>query len=166
MDPHPTPEDVVRHAQTAAEGLLAAMGFTATVKVSAMPEGGAQVVIASDESDALIGDSGEGIEAFQYLLNRHLRRAAGPDAFCVVDIGGWRSRRESVMAGEAKEIAARVRATGRAFTFPPLSSSDRRAVHRSLAGDPDLETVSHDPANARGEKALTIRLKSAAPEHA
>lgn len=166
MDPQTSPEDVVRHAQAAAEGLLSAMGFTATVNTSAMAEGGAQVVIESEESDALIGESGEGIEAFQYLLNRHLRRAAGPDAFCVVDIGGWRSRRESAMAGEAKDIAERVRATGRAFTFPPLSPSDRRAVHRSLAGDLDLETISHEPPNARGEKALTIRLKSAAPESA
>lgn len=161
MDALPLPEEMARAAQTAAEGLLAAMGFAATVKVSAMSEGGVQVAIESDEADALIGDSGAGIESFQYLLNRHLRRAAGPDAFCVVDIGGWRSKRESVMAQEARDIAARVRANGRPFTFPPLSPSDRRAVHRALADDPDLETVSHEPANARGEKRLSIQLKSA-----
>lgn len=163
MDALPSPEEMARAAQSAAEGLLSAMGFTATVRVSAMPEGGVRVVIESGESDALIGESGEGIEAFQYLLNRHLRRAAGPDAFCVVDIGGWRSRRETVMAQEARDIAARVRANGRPFTFPPLSPCDRRAVHRALAGDPDLETVSHEPANPRGEKRLSIQLKSAPP---
>ena len=166
MDPVPSPDEVARQAQTAAEGLLAAMGFSATVQASAMAEGGARLVVDSDESDALIGEGGEGLEAFQYFLNRHLRRVGGPDAFCVVDIGGWRARRGTVMAQEARDIAARVRATGRAFTFPPLSPSDRRAVHRALADDPDLETVSHEPASPRGDKALTIRLKSAAPEGA
>ena len=67
MDALPSPEEMARAAQSAAEGLLSAMGFTATVRVSAMPEGGVRVVIESGESDALIGESGEGIEAFQYL---------------------------------------------------------------------------------------------------
>ncbi|MBP7276230.1 MAG: hypothetical protein KBA51_08520 [Kiritimatiellae bacterium] len=166
MDAQSSPEEMARAAQTAAEGLLDAMGFPATVHASVLPEGGAQVRVESDEAAELVGEAGEGLEAFQYLLNRHLRRAAGPDAFCVVDIGGWRAQRAEVMAREARDIAARVRASGRPFTFPPLSPSDRRAVHRALADETDVETVSHDPANARGEKRLSVRLKSDAPNPA
>ncbi len=142
------------------EGLLKSMEFEATVTAKAQGDAGILLAVDSPDAPALIGQDGQMLEALQYAMNRMLRRTLGEEWFCVLDIGGYRERRRDVMAKEALDIAARVRQSGRPFTFPTLSASDRRAVHRALADDPDLETVSLEP-SIDGFKRLVIQVRPA-----
>jgi spoIIIJ-associated protein len=150
-------------AKVLLEGLLNQMGIEASVAAEPQGDSGAELRIESPDAAVLVGEEGRGLEALQYLLNRMLRRACGPDAFCIVDAGGHRERRRAAMGREARDMADRVRQTRSPFVFPPLSPADRRAIHRALAEDPDVETVSIEPADIHGCKAVQLRLRPAAP---
>jgi spoIIIJ-associated protein len=152
----------VEESRTLLLELLRHMDFD--VQVDARPHGdtGAYLTIRASEVAALIGREGQVLEALQYVMNRIVRRRISAEWFCIVDAAGYREQRQLVMAREARDIAERVRSTGRPFTFPPLSPMDRRAVHRALANDPDLETVSLEPA-VDGFKRVVIRRRQAPP---
>ncbi len=143
-------------------GLLAAMDFPA--EVDARPQGptGVHLTVRAEEVAALVGREGQILDALQYVMNRLVRRTVGPDWFCSIDAGGYRERRQMIMAREARDIAERVRATGRPFTFPPLPAFERRAVHRALVDDPEIETVSLEPA-VNGLKRVVVRRRAAPP---
>ncbi|MCX7819539.1 MAG: KH domain-containing protein [Kiritimatiellae bacterium] len=140
-------------------GLLAAMGIPASVEARPQGECGVHLTVRADEVGALVGPHGQTLDALQYLMNRMVRRRLGDPWFCIVDAGGFREQRQHAMACEARDIAERVRRTGRPFTFPPLSAADRRAIHRALVDDPDIETVSLEPA-VNGMKRLVVRLRT------
>ncbi len=159
-----TTDEAVAKTKALLEGLLRSMEFEATVTAQSQGDAGILLSVDSPDAPTLVGDEGQLLEAIQYAMNRMLRRTLGEEWFCVLDIGGYRERRRDVMAKEARDIAARVRQSGRPFTFPALSASDRRAVHRALADDPDLETVSLEP-SVDGFKRLVIQLRPA-PEPA
>jgi spoIIIJ-associated protein len=162
-----TSDEAIAKTQALLEGLLKSMEFEATVTARSQGDAGILLGVSAPDAAVLVGEEGQVLEALQYAMNRMLRRTLGEEWFCVLDIGGYRERRREVMAKEATEIAARVRESGRSFTFPSLSASDRRAIHRALADDPDLETVSLEPA-VNGAKRLVIqcRPQQAAPADA
>lgn len=141
-------------------GLLTAMGFAASVDARPQGECGVHLTVRSEEVGALVGPDGQTLDALQYLMNRMVRRRVGDPWFCMVDAGGFREQRQHAMACEARDVAERVRSTGRPFTFPPLSSADRRAIHRALMDDPEIETVSLEPA-VNGMKRLMVRRRAA-----
>lgn len=159
MNEAATPEKMAEQARTVLAGLLKQMDFDAQVEAAPQDGGGILIGISGADSELLLGEDGQRLDALQYLMNRMLRRACGPEAYCILDTCGYRQRRRETMAREALDMASRVRQTGRPYTFPPLSPSDRRAIHRALAEDPDLETLSSDHSDAEGHKHLTIRLR-------
>ena len=59
----------------------------------------------------------------------------------------------------ANLAANRVRQTGVAFTFEPMSANERRIIHLTLAESPDLSTES---IGEGAERKLRISPKSAA----
>lgn len=140
-------------------GLLTAMGFAASVDARPQGECGVHLTVRSEEVGALVGPDGQTLDALQYVMNRMVRRLVGDPWFCIVDAGGFREQRQHAMACEARDIAERVRQTGRPFTFPPLSPADRRAIHRALMDDPEIETVSLEPA-VDGMKRLVVRRRA------
>jgi spoIIIJ-associated protein len=159
MSAAPLSDDTLARVRELAKELLTHMGFEAEVAAAADEEGHVALDIQCEDTETLLGEEGRTIEALQVLLNRMMRRVVGPDTHCRVDIAGHLARRRAALASEAKDLADRVRATGRPFTFPPLTAAERRAIHRALADDPDLETVSFEDPHERGEKRLVIRLR-------
>lgn len=141
-------------------GLLSAMGFPANIDARTQGEYGVHLTVRSDEVGALVGPDGQTLDALQYVMNRMVRRLVGDPWFCMIDAGGFREQRQHAMACEARDIAERVRRTGRPFTFPLLNAADRRAIHRALVDDPDIETVSLEPA-VNGMKRLVVRPRVA-----
>lgn len=143
-------------------GLLDSMEFAAEIDARPHGENGVHLTIRAEEVAALVGREGQILDALQYVMNRLIRRAVGTEWFCIIDAGGYREQRQLAMSREARDIAERVRASGRPFVFPPLSPADRRAIHRALADDPELETESLEPA-VDGFKRLVVRKRGAPP---
>jgi spoIIIJ-associated protein len=90
------------------------------------------VNVDSDDAGLLIGHKGETIDALQYLTNVALYRNGQASKKVVVNCEGYRERRMKAVQGMAHRTAKRVAREGVSVDLPPMSSSERRAVHDYL----------------------------------
>lgn len=123
--------------------MLGLLGFFTTIETEDTEEGpGFQVI--TDDARLLIGRHGDRLDDIQFLLNRLLQQRH-PDAPKVrVDVGHYRTQRETEMVDKIVALAERVASTGKAVRLNPLNSYHRRIVHNALKDNPDVETFSPD----------------------
>ena len=126
----------------------------ATVGVS---ESGCLLAIDGVDTDVLLSEGGELLEAFQHLVNQAFGRALPKGERIVCDVENFRATREAELRAMARHAAERVRTTGVSFTFGPMNPNERRVIHLSLASEEDLftESVGEGPA-----RRLKVRLKT------
>ena len=137
-----------------------ALAEAATLDLSAdVVEGeeGLVLRLAGPGCDLLLEEDGEVLRSFEYLLQRMFRG----EGRLRVECEGYRSRREDGLRAQARELAAAVRADGRARTTGPLNSYERRIIHVALTGDPDLVTFS---VGEGPDRRVTISRRVDAPE--
>lgn len=104
----------------------------------------------------LIGWRGESLRALQTVLNLMLgeRGLAAGSPRLIVDVAGYRQRREQTVAQMALRLADGVARNGRSVTLEPMQPYERRAVHLALADSP---TVSTESSGTDAERRVTIR---------
>jgi spoIIIJ-associated protein len=90
----------------------------------------------------LIGRRGETLNALQYLTRLIVGREVQRRVNVVVDVEGYRTRRERSLQQLAKRMAERAVATGRRQVLEPMSPAERRIVHVALRHHPDVITES------------------------
>jgi spoIIIJ-associated protein len=98
--------------------------------------------IEGHDAELLQAQTGELLEALQHLINQIFGRSLGAGERLVCDVHGFRATREAELQTMANFAANRVRQTGTAFTFEPMSANERRIIHLTLADSPDLSTES------------------------
>ena len=94
------------------------------------------------DAELLQAQTGELLEALQHLLNQVYGRSLAAGERLVCDVHGFRATREAELQAMANLAANRVRQSGVAFTFEPMSANERRIIHLTLADSPDLSTES------------------------
>lgn len=94
----------------------------------------------------LIGRRGETLDALQYLtnlvVNKKLAQQNGEHARIILDIEGYRSKREKTLVNLAEKISMRVRRTGSKVVLEPMNPHERRIIHSALQGDEAVQTYS------------------------
>ena len=97
-----------------------------------------------EQKQQLIGTKGESIDAIQYLANTIVNLDADPEAQSsfVIELDGYRVRRNQELATLTQEAIARVQETGQEVEIPGLSSAERKQVHSLLQDVRDLATES------------------------
>jgi spoIIIJ-associated protein len=115
--------------------------------------------IEGKDAELLQAQAGELLEALQHLINPVFGRSLTGGARLVCDVHGFRAIREAELQAMANFAANRVRQTGAAFTFEPMSANERRIIHLTLADSPDLFTES---GGEGAERKLRIGPKSSA----
>src|SRR5918912_4076188 len=118
--------------------------------------------IEGKDSDLLQAQTGELLEALQHLINQVFGRSLTAGERLVCDVNGFRATREAELQAMANLAANRVRQTGMAFTFEPMSANERRIIHLTLADSPDLSTES---IGEGAERKLKISPKSSAAKN-
>ena len=118
--------------------------------------------IEGRDSELLQAQTGELLEALQHLVNQVFGRGLGPGERLVCDVNGFRATREAELQAMANLAANRVRQTGIAFTFEPMSANERRIIHLTLADSPDLFTESIGEGS---DRKLRIVRKSSSPRN-
>jgi spoIIIJ-associated protein len=101
------------------------------------------------DTSFLLNEGGELLEALQHLVNQVFGQALPKGEHIICDVEDFRATREAELRAMARHAADRVRATGSAFTFGPMNSSERRVIHLTLAGEADLLTESVGEGAAR-----------------
>ena len=124
--------------------MLGYLGFVVEIAES-QNEGGSLVLqIYTEESRRLIGRDGATLEAIQFLLNRLIQAKDKDFEKVIVDCEHYRSMREDRIVQRVRELAERVRITGRSLQLEPMNSYERRIVHNAFKDDPDVATWSPD----------------------
>jgi spoIIIJ-associated protein len=131
-------------SQQAAEFLENVFEMTGLQLRVAVKQGIAGEVLDIEGHDAelLQSQTGELLEALQHLINQVFGRNLSAGERLVCDVHGFRATREAELQAMANLAANRVRQTGIAFTFEPMSANERRIIHLTLADSPDLYTES------------------------
>jgi spoIIIJ-associated protein len=118
--------------------------------------------IEGKDAELLQAQTGELLEALQHLINHVFGRSLAGGARLVCDVNGFRATREAELQAMANLAANRVRQTGMAFTFEPMSANERRIIHLTLANSPDLSTESIGEGS---ERKLRIVRKTSSPRN-
>lgn len=100
------------------------------------------VDVRGDNLSALIGRQAETLNAFQYVASLIVGKQTQQWVQLVVDVEGYRERREKQARQVALRMVEQVIKTGRKATLEPMTANERRAIHIELRGHPGVRTES------------------------
>ena len=105
------------------------------------------VDVRGDDLSILIGRRSETLNAFQYIASLMVGKEVQQWVQLVVDVEGYRSRRESQLRRMATRMAEQAIKTGRRQVLEPMSSNERRIIHLELREHPAVttESIGEDP---------------------
>ncbi len=98
--------------------------------------------VSGDDLGILIGRRGETLSSLQFLLNLMVGKQLNSWVRIVVDVEGYRARREESLRNLASRVADRVRRSGQAVALEPMPANERRIVHLALQNSPYVTTES------------------------
>jgi spoIIIJ-associated protein len=128
------------------EQLMQHMGFSVVVNIETGETNRLNVVGSDDEEHealgALIGRKGERLSALQHIVNLMLSREMGEWTRVLVDVEGYRGRREHQLREIADRAAARGVVKGQMVHHEPMPALERRWIHLALRNHPAVGTQS------------------------
>lgn len=123
--------------------LLASMGFSeSSIRCQDQPPHLYVHIEAGDAGKLLIGARGAHLTALQHVIHHIIRLNLPAGTRVIVDVNGYRARREQELFNSAAATARRVVAQGQTVILPPMNSADRRVIHTALANREDVATSS------------------------
>lgn len=93
-------------------------------------------------TDALIGPRGKTMAALQHIARLLVGREVEDRVHLVVDVSGFKARREKSLHRLAHRTAEQARRTGRTVVLEPMPPHERRIIHLALRDHPDVVTES------------------------
>jgi spoIIIJ-associated protein len=134
-----TPEEAETSAYVA--NILSGIGIHG--KISSYREGDTlRVDVSGPDCGAAIGRHGETLEAIQYLASLVANKYSEERVRVILDIGGYRRRRESTLISIAERTADKVSRSGQAINLEPMNAAERRIIHSALQNYPGVTTFS------------------------
>ena len=138
-------EEVSKVAVAVLGDLLRHMGIQATVVARAPSDDRSMPVVLDVQGDdlgLLIGRQGDTLRDLQYITRLIASRKLQRWVNIVVDVAGYKIRRERVLTELAERMAERVIADGRPLTLEPMPAHERRIVHMALRDHEEVTTES------------------------
>ena len=143
--------------------LLTRMGIGAAVRAVDNPS-----LLPTDDNDhptmfidvmgndlgMLIGRRGDHLAQFQYIVNVICGKHVADGRRVVIDVEGYRSRREESLIGLADRVARQVSRSRRSIVLEPMPPNERRIVHLQLRDNPDVTTESSGEGHNRRVEVL------------
>ncbi|MFN7035246.1 MAG: RNA-binding cell elongation regulator Jag/EloR [Bellilinea sp.] len=142
--------------------LLQKMHLKARLKATMLPpqdendQPTVMVEVQGEDLSILIGRRSETLNALQYITSLILSKEVGQWVPLMIDVQGYRARRERQLRVLARRSAEQVVHTGRKITLEPMPANERRVIHLELRDHPDVitESVGEEP-----NRKVTIFLK-------
>jgi spoIIIJ-associated protein len=98
--------------------------------------------IQGDDLSVLIGRRSETLNALQYISRLIVNKELGRSVTLVLDVEGFRSRREHQLRQLAQRMADQAFKTGRRQMLEPMPPNERRIIHMELRNHPSVMTES------------------------
>lgn len=114
------------------------------------------VDIQGNDLSILIGRQAETLNALQYITNLIVSKELGKIMPVIIDVEGYRKRRENQLRQLARRMAEQAIKTGRRQILEPMPANERRIIHIELRDHPAVETesIGEEP-----RRKVTINLK-------
>lgn len=100
------------------------------------------VDIKGGDLSILIGRHAETLNALQLITRLIVGKEVGYAAHIVIDVEGYRKRREEGLRDLARKMAKQAVSTGRRQSLEPMSPAERRIIHMELRDSADVVTES------------------------
>jgi spoIIIJ-associated protein len=115
------------------------------------------VNVEGNDLSILIGRRSETLNALQYVASLIICKRLNHWIPVMIDIQGYRARRERQLRQLARRMAEQAMHTGRRQVLEPMPANERRLIHLELRDHPEIDTESvGDEPNRK----VTIFLKS------
>lgn len=100
------------------------------------------IELKGNEMGMLIGKRGQTLDSLQYLTSLVANKDTEDYVKIKMDTENYRQRRKETIENLAKNIASKVKKTGRPAFLEPMNPYERRIIHAALQGDPYVDTHS------------------------
>ena len=101
-----------------------------------------KVDIKGEDTGYLIGYRGEVLNSIQTVLSNVASKSNKEKARVIVNIGGFREKREKDLQNLAVKIAGTVVKTKKSITLEPMSAYERKIIHTKLQENDKVKTFS------------------------
>ena len=141
-------EETMKIASNVVRDLMEKMRVTANIESKigeASDDADARVImidIQGDDLSFLIGRHSEVLHSLQYITSLIVGREVGHWVPLVIDVQGYRERRERQLRQMAARMADQVIKTGRRISLEPMSATERRIIHLALRDNHQIMTES------------------------
>lgn len=98
--------------------------------------------INSTDMGILIGKRGNTLDSIQYLLNLFVNKNRSNYMRVLVDVQGYRKKRENTLIKLANKMAHKSRVTHKPVKLEPMNPYERRIIHSALQNVNDVVTYS------------------------
>jgi len=100
------------------------------------------VDITGDDLSILIGRRSETLNALQYISRLIVNKELGRNVNLILDVEGFRMRRNRQLRHLAQRMADQAMKTGRRQLLEPMPANERRIIHMELRNHPGVTTES------------------------
>lgn len=121
--------------------ILELMDLTAEAKTF-IEEDNIKIDITGENLGLLIGRRGQTLDALQYLTSMAVNRVGGDWVRVIIDVEGYRQRREATLRSLARRLAGKAASSHRRVALDPMNALERRIVHSELQEFDGVETHS------------------------
>jgi len=90
----------------------------------------------------LIGRRGDTLDALQYYINLAANKNAEKRARFIIDVEGYRQRRQETLNRLALKLAEKAKRKGRNVVLEPMNPHERRVIHTALQNHKEVFTYS------------------------
>lgn len=146
------------------KGVIKNFGIEAEVVETIGEDGATLLTISGKEAGVLIGHHGDTLDSLQYLANltaNHRREEENRDyQKIVIDIEGYRAKREETLRALARRVAEKVVKYRKSVTLEPMSPGERRIIHSEIQ---DIEGVCTTSVGSDDNRKVVVYLEGTSP---
>lgn len=100
------------------------------------------IELSGNEMGMLIGKRGQTLDSLQYLTSLVANKKTEKYVKVKIDTENYRQRRKETIENLARNVASKVKKTGRPAFLEPMNPYERRIIHAALQGDKYVDTHS------------------------
>lgn len=101
-----------------------------------------KINIDGEDTGYLIGYRGEVLNSLQTVVTNVVSKSSKEKAKIILNIGGYREKREKDLQNLASKIAGTVIRTKKSITLEPMSAYERKIIHTKLQDNEKVKTYS------------------------
>ncbi|MDR1028645.1 MAG: protein jag, partial [Clostridiales Family XIII bacterium] len=100
------------------------------------------IEISGADAKTVIGKRGQTLDSIQYLTNLVANKKKDEYLRVIIDVEGYRTRREKTLERLAVKLAKKVQKSGRSLRLEPMNPYERKVIHSTLQNIEGVSTRS------------------------